>query len=144
MFFDPSPASCYYVSSSDPSPSHLPALLPTLFQADPPTPASTKVFLDPSPVSRYYVSSYGGFTTESKVLQEARDALGRLDKAGLKEGQDFDSSVYFSAGYDSPFRLLNRHNEVGQGVEPWGGGGGREAPVSCLWVRQRGGGTPSA
>lgn len=69
---------------------------------------------------------------------DAGGAPGRLDKAGLKEGEDFDSSVYFLAGYDSPFRLLNRHNAVCgvNGCAPfmryggwWGGQCGHTPPI---------------
>jgi hypothetical protein len=28
------------------------------------------------------------------------------------EGRKYSSSHYYSAGYDSPFRLVGRHNEV--------------------------------
>ena len=52
--------------------------------------------------------SYPGFTSESKVLDKATDVLGRLDAVDAR----YDASVFYAAGYDPPFRLINRHNEI--------------------------------
>lgn len=45
---------------------------------------------------------------QKTILREAGNALKLLDGAGLS----YNAATFFSAGYDSPFRLLNRHNEV--------------------------------
>ena len=55
-----------------------------------------------------FVASFGGWMTQEKI-QEHGVALGKaLQDAGIA----FDDSQMFTAGYDSPFRLLGRHNEI--------------------------------
>ena len=48
------------------------------------------------------------YALQSKVLERAKETLGRLEQ----EGRKYDANVFYSAGYDAPFRLINRHNEV--------------------------------
>ena len=55
-----------------------------------------------------YVASYGGWNSERKLIEHAADLRAMLDDAGVA----VESTHYYTAGYDSPFRLLNRHNEV--------------------------------
>jgi hypothetical protein len=50
----------------------------------------------------------GGFASDKDVLGQARALVEKLDGAGRK----YHSGHYYSAGYDSPFRLIGRHNEV--------------------------------
>ncbi|KAG1662431.1 hypothetical protein FOA52_004012 [Chlamydomonas sp. UWO 241] len=76
--------------------------------APPPAATDPLVFVDESPPQRFYVASYSGWSAEKSVLDHAFATIGRLEAAGLA----FDASVFYAAGYDSPFRLLNRHNEV--------------------------------
>lgn len=45
---------------------------------------------------------------QDKVLSRAQELLQELDDAGAR--YEFDH--FFSAGYDSPIRLIGRHNEV--------------------------------
>lgn len=61
-----------------------------------------------TPESTVYVRSYGGFSNEDKLRENAVALVTALQKKGIK----FDPKHYFAAGYDSPYRLLNRHNEV--------------------------------
>jgi len=42
------------------------------------------------------------------VLEKASELAELLQTAGV----DFDPESYESCGYDPPFRLLNRHNEI--------------------------------
>ncbi|GLI62124.1 hypothetical protein VaNZ11_004659 [Volvox africanus] len=82
--------------------------VPNDLQDDPPLPLSKDVFIDPSPVASYYVLSYGGLTNEKEILDKAADLVQLLHDAGLS----YDFTSFYHAGYDSPFRLFNRHNEV--------------------------------
>lgn len=52
--------------------------------------------------------SFGGFASPEKYAEEAQ-ALARILKSA---GQSFHEDFYYTAGYDSPFKLFNRHNEV--------------------------------
>ena len=60
--------------------------------------------LQPMP---YICRSFGGFASKDKWLEEA-----------VKLSKDLGSSVsyikdyYYTAGYNSPFQLFNRHNEI--------------------------------
>ena len=55
-----------------------------------------------------YVASFGGWMTQ-KTIQEHGAELGKaLKENGLK----FDDTQFFTAGYDSPYKLFNRHNEI--------------------------------
>ena len=54
------------------------------------------------------MTSWGGFALEPVVLAKAKGFL-----AGLQdEGYAVDESSFVSAGYDPPFRLSKRHNEI--------------------------------
>eukprot|EP00191_Tetraselmis_sp_GSL018_P000835 CAMPEP_0177606080 /NCGR_PEP_ID=MMETSP0419_2-20121207/17095_1 /TAXON_ID=582737 /ORGANISM="Tetraselmis sp., Strain GSL018" /LENGTH=175 /DNA_ID=CAMNT_0019100375 /DNA_START=768 /DNA_END=1294 /DNA_ORIENTATION=- len=55
-----------------------------------------------------FVSSYGGFSSQSSVISHAAELGAALKDAAFDIEEDF----YFSAGYDPPFRIFNRHNEV--------------------------------
>ena len=51
--------------------------------------------------------SYSGFNLfhqADKQLAQLKQQLGSLNK--------YDTTVYYTAGYDSPFSFTNRHNEV--------------------------------
>ena len=59
-----------------------------------------------------YVMSYGGWqmSLDSKFRGKLNELKADLKKAGI---EDFDESAgSMFAGYDSPWRLFNRHNEV--------------------------------
>ncbi|KXZ51079.1 hypothetical protein GPECTOR_14g63 [Gonium pectorale] len=77
-------------------------------QDAPPTPTSADVYIDPAPAAAFYVMSYGGRTHEREIIDKATQLLGILDEQGLP----YNFSSFFHAGYDSPFRIFNRHNEV--------------------------------
>jgi len=53
---------------------------------------------------------FSGFTRKFIAWQKEAVALGdALTKDGIT---DFETKYYFTAGYDAPFKLFNRHNEV--------------------------------
>ena len=54
------------------------------------------------------VASYGGYASDDTILQNAA----RLRAALIAKGAEADFSVFYAAGYDSPFRFFNRHNEI--------------------------------
>lgn len=77
-------------------------------QGKAPQPSSDLVFIQPSGPASYWVLSYSGWASEKTMLNRALVVIKALDDAGKK----YDASYFFSAGYDSPFRLTGRHNEV--------------------------------
>lgn len=64
--------------------------------------------MDLAPATKYYVLSYGGHTYEEEIVDKATQLVKLLGDEELP----YSFSSFFHAGYDSPFRLFNRHNEV--------------------------------
>jgi hypothetical protein len=82
--------------------------VPFGLQSDPPKPTSADVYIERVPASRYYVTSYGGWSSQQVMLNKADELLKQLGRLGKR----YDTSVFYTAGYDSPYRLEDRHNEV--------------------------------
>ena len=58
------------------------------------------------------VSEFGGFQNQQVVLAKAAALeVGVGASSGLDRNESFGES-WFLAGYDPPFRLTNRHNEI--------------------------------
>ncbi|KAL4630478.1 heme-binding protein 2-like [Arapaima gigas] len=83
-------------------------LVPEKHQADPPQPADPLVFIENRKQFTAYVRTYGGFSNE----QRSREELLKLTECLQRDGLEFVDKPYYTAGYDSPFKLLNRRNEV--------------------------------
>lgn len=75
---------------------------------NPPPPSDSTVKIVTTPESTYYVNSFGGWATGAAYVDRARSVASALEGAGRK----IDDACFVTAGYDSPFRLRNRHNEV--------------------------------
>lgn len=74
------------------------------------TPKPTKeVFLQSTPAATFFVSQYGGFGVDDITVSTKAAALASKLKA---KGEDFVEGLFFTAGYDPPFRLQHRHNEI--------------------------------
>jgi len=82
--------------------------IPFAVQAAPPTPSDEAVFIEERPVLEVFVKSFGGWAVGKTYLQAAADLTQTLEDAGMP----IDTDHFYTAGYDSPFRLRNRHNEV--------------------------------
>ena len=55
----------------------------------------------------YLCRQFGGFASDEKWVAEAV-ALGE----SMQKEHVFDDSYYITSGYNSPFKLFNRRNEV--------------------------------
>lgn len=55
-----------------------------------------------------YVTSFGGYMKEDDVVGKASELIAKLQEKGI----DVDTSTYYACGYDSPFRVFARHNEI--------------------------------
>merc|ERR1711959_556206 len=82
--------------------------LPAEFQSNPPKPSDPRVENVVLPPLTVAVASYDGWSNEQKVITHGRDLFQDLTDANVK----FNSEMFYTAGYDSPFRLIDRHNEV--------------------------------
>ena len=52
--------------------------------------------------------SFGGFSNQDKNIAHAKE----LGEALKKDKKAFEDSYFYTAGYDAPFKLFKRHNEV--------------------------------
>lgn len=82
--------------------------IPFDFQSHPPLPADDAVELRSQQKLDVYVYGFGGFASGSTYVAEAARVIAALED----HGRAFDESYFLTAGYDSPFRLRGRHNEV--------------------------------
>jgi len=83
--------------------------VPSALANDPPKPSAADVAITRMPAMHVYVAAFGGFATDRSVAREASKLAEALKAAGVEVPDDAD---IYSASYDSPFRLLDRRNEV--------------------------------
>ena len=74
----------------------------------PPKPTNPTVFLETIPEMVVGVIAFDGFANE----QEDEQNVEKIEKALNADSLSYDSNNWYSAGYDPPFRIANRHNEV--------------------------------
>ncbi|XP_076611598.1 heme-binding protein 2 isoform X1 [Chaetodon auriga] len=82
--------------------------IPEEHQANPPEPKDPEVFVEHRKEFTAYVRTYGGFSSE-KIK---REELLKLVESLQRDGVQFVDKPFYTAGYDSPFKLTNRRNEV--------------------------------
>ncbi|CAK6446635.1 unnamed protein product [Pipistrellus nathusii] len=82
--------------------------VPSEQQPDPPRPSESDVFIEDRAAMTVFVRSFDGFSS----AQKNQEQLLTLASVLREEGKVFDEKVYYTAGYNSPFDLLNRNNEV--------------------------------
>ncbi|XP_043939480.1 heme-binding protein 2-like [Protopterus annectens] len=83
-------------------------LLPAAYQDTPPVPTDSDVFIENFPPLTVFVNSFGGWMTSSKEKKQLKALADSLNN----DQQKYFASVTYSAGYNSPMELTNRHNEV--------------------------------
>ncbi|XP_015357159.1 heme-binding protein 2 [Marmota monax] len=82
--------------------------IPSEQQSDPPRPSESDVFIEDRAEMTVFVRSFDGFSS----AQKNQEQLLTLASILREEGKVFDEKVFYTAGYNSPFKLLNRNNEV--------------------------------
>lgn len=85
--------------------------IPFKHQKDAPAPSEDNVHLTVFQPFCAYVKVYGGFSNMKKVEQHYNELVEALKRDGLGD-DDFRTDAIYSAGYDSPWKILNRHNEI--------------------------------
>ena len=84
--------------------------IPEAFQSNPPKPEDPAVFVESKEIC-VYVRSFGGYPLfYYQYLQQIKELKKALDMEGLK-GSYIDGAVMY-AGYDEPWKLFGRRNEV--------------------------------
>ncbi|XP_028303657.1 uncharacterized protein soul5l [Gouania willdenowi] len=82
--------------------------LPAAYQKKPPAPTNEKLYFTEMPEMNVYVRSYGGWMLSVTSRLHAHLLTKELDRVGAC----YNHSYHYGVGYDSPLKLLNRHNEV--------------------------------
>merc|ERR1711997_1016641 len=78
-------------------------------QANPPTPTDPAVKIEQNKEFTVYVHKFGGYAMSDSVnLMEAR----RFAEVLRNSGEEVDTDLFYTAGYDSPMKFWNRRNEV--------------------------------
>ena len=81
---------------------------PFAYQANTPTPTDPQLALVSLPAITAYVTSFSGYENDAELQERTLELVNHLNKDGVAYVKDF----YFTAGYDPPFRVIGRHNEV--------------------------------
>jgi len=76
---------------------------------NPAKPSNPEVFLETWPPMTVLSRRFGGFSSEEKWVDHAKSLAEATEK---QYGDKYHKEFYFTAGYDSPFKLFNRRNEV--------------------------------
>jgi hypothetical protein len=76
----------------------------------PPKPTSTDVFIETIPQMNVAVVEFSGFANQVATVQSASVLASQVVNSTTVALADGES--WWFAGYDPPFRLTNRHNEV--------------------------------
>ncbi|XP_035038261.2 DNA-directed RNA polymerase II subunit rpb1 [Hippoglossus stenolepis] len=82
--------------------------LPAAYQDKPPAPTCDKLYFTEMPEMDVYVRSYGGWMLS--VTSRLHSHM--LTKELQRVRASYNHSYHYGVGYDSPLKLLNRHNEV--------------------------------
>ncbi|KAK9531551.1 hypothetical protein VZT92_010970 [Zoarces viviparus] len=82
--------------------------VPEEHQDNPPEPSDPEVFLENRKEFTAYVRTFGGFSNENLKREE----LLKLMESLQRDGVQYVDKPFYAAGYDSPFKLMNRRNEV--------------------------------
>ncbi|XP_053315829.1 heme-binding protein 2-like [Spea bombifrons] len=77
-------------------------------ELSPPRPLDPEVYLESFPAKSVYVKSFGGYAFDYEYARQSKKLAEELTSLGIP----FDNSFYVRAGYNDPFTLFNRHNEV--------------------------------
>jgi len=79
-----------------------------LTKADSPAPTNQEVQLVELPEVTVYVRKFDGFASAEDYVQQAKELRAVLDGAGIQ----YVNSYFYALGYDSPWTIFNRRNEV--------------------------------
>ena len=85
--------------------------VPFKHQKDAPAPSEASVQLTVFQPFCAYVKVYGGRSNMMMVEEQYHELVKSLQRDGLGE-EDYRTDAIYSAGYDSPWKFFNRHNEI--------------------------------
>ncbi|KAI8465467.1 MAG: regulatory factor, effector binding domain-containing protein [Monoraphidium minutum] len=73
-----------------------------------PKPTDAAVKITSTPEMELYTLSYGGYSNAGTSKAKVQELVAALEAAKLP----FDAGVWYTGGYDSPYTIFGRHNEV--------------------------------
>ncbi|XP_061534487.1 uncharacterized protein soul5l [Phycodurus eques] len=82
--------------------------LPQAYQDKPPAPTNDKLYFTEMPEMDVYVRSYGGWMLSVTSRLHAHLLTKELERVRAA----YNRTYHYGVGYDSPLKLLDRHNEV--------------------------------
>nr|XP_022330934.1 heme-binding protein 2-like [Crassostrea virginica] len=82
-------------------------MTPFSLQTNTPTPTDPTVYLREIPGMKIFCRSFGGKPTPDDYMNELQTLA---DQIG--DSSKYENAFYFFAGYDSPYKVSDRHNEV--------------------------------
>lgn len=82
--------------------------VPFEFHDKPPAPTNPDLSIVDLPAMTVYTQSFGGYESNEKVAQH----LAELKEKLAQENKEYIKDCYYTAGYDPPYRIFGRHNEV--------------------------------
>ncbi|XP_051573519.1 heme-binding protein 2 [Myxocyprinus asiaticus] len=83
-------------------------LLPSDYQTNPPKPTDPSVYLTDTPDMNVYVRSYGGWMISVVSKSQAQRLKTALDNVQAS----YETEYHYDVGYNSPMKIVNRHNEA--------------------------------
>ncbi|XP_060576370.1 heme-binding protein 2-like [Ruditapes philippinarum] len=82
-------------------------MIPFDLQKAPPKPTAKDVYITTLPEMSVYVRVFGGYTNgttvQNNILELSED---------INDSSKYITNPYYYAGYDNPYQVLDRHNEV--------------------------------
>jgi len=85
--------------------------LPEKYQDSPPEPTGEGVYTESRDEMDVYVRTFGGRAHGKEWTREIDNLKSDLKKDGVTD-ESLNLESYYAVGYDSPFRIFNRRNEV--------------------------------
>lgn len=82
-------------------------MVPFEFQNNPPAPTDPDVYITELPPFDVYVKSFGGRPTFDDKMMMIENLVEEIGSPSA-----FEERFYYFAGYDGPYTIHNRHNEV--------------------------------
>ena len=80
--------------------------IPPSHHSEPPSPSNPDVYIEEFPDLTVYTIAFSGFAKDKDFNEEAAISTDKTKEKSVHE------EFYYTAGYDSPMKLINRTNEV--------------------------------
>ncbi len=87
--------------------------VPYMYQNEqgPPKPSSEDIFIGKIGPLQVAISEFSGFTVQSEIIAKTAELESQVSTSSTIKA-DSSTDIWYFAGYDPPFRVTNRHNEV--------------------------------